>query len=190
MKVSSLTIALGLVGLSAARTDLGGCVSSATVNQWDEASLIWYVPDSGEICDIPDCGGGRAPPKTDQPGCPLYSGTATLTPSYLSGYGPNGKMTATTSTVSATASDASSSVVLVTADTASSHTTIAASNQVTPAPTESPAVSKTTTSSPSSANSSAVTSATSTPTGNAAAGSNFGSSGAIAMALVAIGAFA
>ncbi|OBT43744.1 hypothetical protein VE00_05628 [Pseudogymnoascus sp. WSF 3629] len=29
----------------------------------------WYDPLTGEVCDLLDCGGGRAPPKTDVPGC-------------------------------------------------------------------------------------------------------------------------
>jgi hypothetical protein len=45
-------------------------------------SIVWYVPDSLEICQGVDCGGGRAPPKK-VPGCPLYEGTETVTPSFL-----------------------------------------------------------------------------------------------------------
>lgn len=45
---------------------------------------MYYDPDTLEICTVPDCGGGRAAPKTGVPGCPLYSGTATPTPSFLS----------------------------------------------------------------------------------------------------------
>lgn len=96
MKSFSTSLVLSvLAGMAVARTDLSGCTSSATVNQYNEASMIWYVPGTGEICSFPDCGGGRAPPKYDQPGCPLYTGTATLTPSYLPGYGPGAKPTAT-----------------------------------------------------------------------------------------------
>ena len=69
-----------------ARTDLSGCVSTEVIFETYYASLIWYVPGTGEICSFLDCGGGRAPPITTQPGCPLYKGTATITPSYLSGY--------------------------------------------------------------------------------------------------------
>ncbi|KAH8646656.1 hypothetical protein BX600DRAFT_443645 [Xylariales sp. PMI_506] len=88
-----------------ARTDLSGCVSSDTV-AFGGASVIWYVPGSGEICDFLDCGGGRAPPKTTVPGCPLYSGTATYSPSYLPGYGSS---TIATSTSAAAQSETSSS---------------------------------------------------------------------------------
>ncbi|KAF2270128.1 hypothetical protein CC78DRAFT_539386 [Lojkania enalia] len=73
---------LALVVASLAKTDLAGCTSSAI-----GASLLWYVPGTGEICSILDCGGGRAPPKTTVPGCAAYVGTATYEPSFLSGYG-------------------------------------------------------------------------------------------------------
>ncbi|EAU35875.1 predicted protein [Aspergillus terreus NIH2624] len=102
MKTSTLVFSAILATAVHARTDLVGCTKSETVNQWNEASMIWYVPDTGEICDFLDCGGGRAPPKTNTPGCPLYSGTATYEPSYLPGYGPGA--TATAKTVAETAS--------------------------------------------------------------------------------------
>ncbi|KXG53229.1 uncharacterized protein PGRI_002790 [Penicillium griseofulvum] len=102
-----------LTNLATARTDLEGCVSSEVIFDHYYASYLWYVPDSGEICSILDCGGGRAPPKTTQPGCPQYTGTATLTPDYLEGWGPNGKQAASTSTVASTAS--STDIVLTSA---------------------------------------------------------------------------
>lgn len=71
-----------LLQSAVARIDLSGCTSSTA-----GASLIWYVPDTGEICAPLDCGGGRAPPITTRPGCAQYSGTATYSPSYLPGYG-------------------------------------------------------------------------------------------------------
>ncbi|KAL4933892.1 putative cell surface protein [Aspergillus undulatus] len=104
MKPTFLTLlsaSVTLLGTASAKTDIGGCISSATTNQWHEASMIWYVEDTGEICDIPDCGGGRAPPKYDNPACPNYTGTASYEPSYLPGYGPGAG--ATTTTVQATA---------------------------------------------------------------------------------------
>ena len=66
-----------------ARTHIGGCTSMHTTNQWGHASMLWYVPETGEICDIPDCGGGRAPPKRNNPACPGYTGTATYEPSFI-----------------------------------------------------------------------------------------------------------
>ena len=69
-----------------ARTDLSGCISTEVIFDTYYASLIWYVPGTGEICSFLDCGGGAGAPITTQPGCPLYKGTATVTPSFLSGY--------------------------------------------------------------------------------------------------------
>lgn len=90
MAVRSLAATLLLAASAVAKTDLAGCTYTDTVVQpsglpgYDSyASRIWYVPGTGELCDLLDCGGGRAPPKTDVPGCPLYSGTATYSPSYL-----------------------------------------------------------------------------------------------------------
>jgi hypothetical protein len=71
-------LTLALAALTAAKTDIAGCTSTS-----DGASLIYYVPGTGEICSFLDCGGGRAAPKTDVPGCPLYSGTGTYSPSFL-----------------------------------------------------------------------------------------------------------
>lgn len=200
MKAFTLPILVGLFGLAAARTDISGCVSSATTNQWHEASLIWYVPGSGEICDFIDCGGGRAPPKTDQPGCPLYSGTATVTPSYLPGYGPNGKMVASTTTVSETSTAIMVHTTIVSSPEASSESssespslTIAHSGNtmITAAPTSSPAVSFTKTTSPSSkAGNSTSSAATSTKTGNAAAIPASNMAGVLAIAAAVAGAFA
>ena len=75
-----------------AKTDLSGCTSTV-VSSPAGASYAWYVPGTGELCDMLDCGGGRAPPKTDVPGCPLYTGTASYSPSYLPGYGASAAQT-------------------------------------------------------------------------------------------------
>ncbi|KAK1990093.1 hypothetical protein LX36DRAFT_593357 [Colletotrichum falcatum] len=71
-----------------AKTDLAGCVSSDSVvaptyGGTPYASVVWYVPGTGEICAPLDCGGGRAPPKTDVPGCAGYTGTDKYSPSFL-----------------------------------------------------------------------------------------------------------
>lgn len=90
MAVRSLAATLLLASSALARTDLVGCTYTDVVVRpsglpaYDAyGSRVWYVPGTGELCDFLDCGGGRAPPKTDVPGCPLYSGTATYSPSYL-----------------------------------------------------------------------------------------------------------
>ena len=85
-----------LVAPIAAKTDLTGCTSSVA-----GPKLIWYVPDTGELCEFLDCGGGRAPPKTTVPGCAQYSGTATYSPNYLPGYGPGVTPTPTPSSKAA-----------------------------------------------------------------------------------------
>jgi hypothetical protein len=85
----STTTILSLLSLALttyAKTDLSGCTSSNTV-AFGGASVLWYVPGTGEICAPLDCGGGRAPPKTTVPGCAAYSGTATYSPSFIAGYG-------------------------------------------------------------------------------------------------------
>lgn len=187
MKSFTLPILVGLVGLSTARTDLSGCISSATTNQWHEASMIWYVPGSGEICDFVDCGGGRAPPKTDQPGCPLYSGTETLTPSYLPGYGASSKMAATTTTLTQTTS---STHAHATTDS-SSPATNSNDSMVTAAPTTSPVVSMTTTTQSGSKSGDSTSAApTSTQTGGAAAFPASNVAGVMAILAAVVGAIA
>jgi hypothetical protein len=102
------TAAFAAVAL--ARTDLEGCTST-DVSSPAGASIAWYVPGTGEVCEILDCGGGRAPPKTTVPGCAAYSGTASYSPSYLAGF--QASATAAPSTTakaeSSTASEDSSS---------------------------------------------------------------------------------
>lgn len=107
---------LALTPLAAlARTDLSGCTtftSTVTINPTAHEygnvyeSLVYYDPDTLEICTVPDCGGGRAAPKTGVPGCPLYSGTATPTASFLSA---DPLAPATTSSVAAETTSAASS---------------------------------------------------------------------------------
>ncbi|KAG7415267.1 hypothetical protein DER46DRAFT_601352 [Fusarium sp. MPI-SDFR-AT-0072] len=86
MAAKFLTAALIAAVPALARTDLAGCTSYDTVLSNANgmyASRIWYVPDTGELCDFLDCGGGRAPPKTTVPGCPGYVGTATYSPLFI-----------------------------------------------------------------------------------------------------------
>ena len=80
-----------------AKTDLAGCTSSATVKDGGYYA-IWWVPETGEICQGIDCGGGRAPPKKDVPGCAQYTGTLEYEPSYMPGWGPDGKEAAAETT--------------------------------------------------------------------------------------------
>lgn len=207
MKSFGLPLVLStLAAMAVARTDLAGCTSSATVNQWNEASMIWFVPETGEICDFPDCGGGRAPPKHNVPGCPQYTGTATVTPSYLPGYGPGATTGATATPTNAaptgatTTGDISTFTTLTTTGTASSSRSL-----ITPAPSSpssSPGPSSSQVSSASDATTNSGSSSTSSSSGSPtetpevpishggagslafnAAGSILGLAAAIAMAL-------
>lgn len=102
MFIRTILTTVAFTTLALARTDLQGCTSSEVI-AYGGASLIYYVPGTGEICSFLDCGGGLDPPITTQPGCPLYSGTATVTPSYLPGYGAGGAAaSATPSTIPTT----------------------------------------------------------------------------------------
>jgi len=197
MKTSTLSFLLGLAftNLATARTDLEGCVSSEVVIDY-YASYLWYVPDTGEICSFLDCGGGRAPPKTNQPGCPLYEGTATVTPSYIEGWGPNGKQAASTTTaaVTTTASVQTSSSASTESSEVASASESASGTQtggtlITAAPTSSPAVSMTTTTSSASsaANSASTSAASPTSTGNAAS-THATNVGVMAIMAAAVGA--
>ncbi|RMZ02565.1 hypothetical protein D0862_05988 [Hortaea werneckii] len=94
--------------LALARTDLVGCTST-DVSSPAGASYAWYVPGTGELCDPLDCGGGRAPPKYDVPGCPQYTGTESYSPSYLSGYGSATAAPASTTAAPSAGSGSSSS---------------------------------------------------------------------------------
>ena len=120
---------LGLLVLSAtaalAKTDIRDCVSSATGGR-----LVWYVPDTGELCEQLDCGGGRAPPKTTVPGCPLYEGTETYSPKYLPGFAAEATSTDedsayATDTIGNSGSGAGDSIITPTNTVSSTPTTAA-----------------------------------------------------------------
>lgn len=87
MAVMGSLAVLCLAASALARTDLQGCTYTDAVMRppGDVAyeTRVWYVPGSDEVCEPLDCGGGRAPPKTTVPGCPLYRGAATYTPRFL-----------------------------------------------------------------------------------------------------------
>ena len=114
---ASLATAALANGLRPRKTDLTGCTST-DVSSPAGASVLWYVPGTGELCEFLDCGGGTAPPKTDVPGCPLYSGPATYSPSFLPGYG------------SATAAPASASMTSAAAATHAASSSSSSSSSV------------------------------------------------------------
>lgn len=85
-KMLSSTYGLVLLSLASsilAKTDLAGCTSTKAAT-----GIVYWVPETGELCQILDCGGGRAPPKTDVPGCAAYEGSAPYQPSFMPGW-PN-----------------------------------------------------------------------------------------------------
>jgi hypothetical protein len=205
MKFAALSALLGLASLASARTDLEGCVSSMVVINYG-ASYLWYVPDSGEICSFLDCGGGRAPPKTTVPGCPGYHGTATVTPDYIEGWGPNGKQAASTTTVQSTSAAASTTAEALTTTQASETTaasdaseTIASSSSSASSPENTSLTasdltateSMTITTSPSLATADATSAAaTSSPTFNAANAPVAKGAGVMAIVAAMVGAIA
>ncbi|KAI1761948.1 hypothetical protein GGR53DRAFT_448034 [Hypoxylon sp. FL1150] len=147
LKTSVLATATTLLLLAvpaAAKTDLSGCVSSETV-AYGGASLIWYVPGSGEICAFLDCGGGMAPPKTTVPGCAAYSGTATYSPSYLPGYGAEATSAAASSTENSSPAETSASVASSTTAAGTGAGTTSAALSSTGTITAAPSSSSTTT---------------------------------------------
>lgn len=80
----STTYGLALLSLASsilAKTDLAGCTSTKAAT-----GIVYWMPDTGEICQLLDCGGGRAPPKTDVPGCAAYEGSAPYQPSFMPGW--------------------------------------------------------------------------------------------------------
>ncbi|OAQ86307.1 hypothetical protein VFPBJ_00347 [Purpureocillium lilacinum] len=85
----SVLAALALAGAASA---VCGTHSYTTC---DDGITHWFDPNTGEICDPLDCGGGRAPPKKDVPGCAAYTGTETrrTEASYLSCWTPPGGRT-------------------------------------------------------------------------------------------------
>ncbi|KAJ4328204.1 hypothetical protein N0V84_001406 [Fusarium piperis] len=69
-----------------AKTDMEGCTSYDSIlyaGNSPYVSKIFYLPDTGEVCEFLDCGGGRAPPKTTVPGCGSYEGTETYSPRFI-----------------------------------------------------------------------------------------------------------
>jgi hypothetical protein len=68
-----------------ARTDLTGCTRT-DISLPAGASYAWIVPDTGELCEFLDCGGGRAPPKLNVPGCAAFTGTQVYEPSFMAGF--------------------------------------------------------------------------------------------------------
>ncbi|KAK3986596.1 hypothetical protein QBC44DRAFT_134786 [Cladorrhinum sp. PSN332] len=85
MKRNNMLLSAGLPLLMLAGNALAIGCSQHTFGTCADGIVHWYDPDDGQICDPLDCGGGRAPPKTNVPGCPQYKGTEIrqTAPSYM-----------------------------------------------------------------------------------------------------------
>ena len=68
--VTSMAAALLLV-----KPAFAACENGHTFGYCEDRIVHWYDPDTGEICDPLDCGGGHAPVKYNEPGCAAYTGT-------------------------------------------------------------------------------------------------------------------
>ena len=86
--------------LVTAKIGFEGCTSTLTTWTYSHDIILYYLPDTGEVCDNPDCGGGRAPPKTDKPWCGNYKGTTTYSPMFIKLPTPTTTPVPTTSSVS------------------------------------------------------------------------------------------
>lgn len=116
MTTKSLLAGLGLIAL--ATPVLSVCTGEYTYSFCEPDRIVRYFdPNNGELCGGLDCGGGRAPPRTDVPGCPQYKGTELpiTTPQYLPCWtppgGPSTKPTTTAAADAATKSGSSSAAV-------------------------------------------------------------------------------
>ena len=91
MRSTTLATVFSVAGIAFANgpsgwPDIQGCVRSTTTAANGNFHMMW-VPETGEICDSPQCGGDRAAPNVRQPGCPFYTGTEEFvyTPRYIAG---------------------------------------------------------------------------------------------------------
>lgn len=189
---SMLTTALPLLMLAGNALAVGCSTHSFTT--CEDQIVHWYDPDTGEVCDPLDCGGGRAPAKTDEPGCPLYTGTKVRTTSYLSCFTPSSALaTATTSkstTAESTASDSTSKETSVASSTTAGGATGTgtSASETTPATTAAATLSSSMQAS-GAANGTATTSSSAAPVATTNAGNTLAGP-LMAVAGAAIGAWA
>ncbi|KAL4968143.1 uncharacterized protein BDV14DRAFT_168341 [Aspergillus stella-maris] len=76
----------------------------------------YFDPETGEVCDPLDCGGGRAPVKYDVPGCAAYTGTEiyTSSKSILSCWSPSTVEATVTTTTTVEGSETATETTTVT----------------------------------------------------------------------------
>ncbi|KAG9249309.1 hypothetical protein BJ878DRAFT_484811 [Calycina marina] len=117
-RMQLIPFVLAFAVLTSAKTDLQGCASSDVI-EFGGASVLYYVPGTGEICRILGCGGGLAPNRLNVAGCPGYTGTTSYSPSFFADFEEATITTAVSvlSTASAsTTSAAASSAQAIAAD--------------------------------------------------------------------------
>ncbi|KAF4160172.1 hypothetical protein CNMCM8927_002652 [Aspergillus lentulus] len=102
--------------------------STHSLTTCDDGIFYWFDPNTGEICDPLDCGGGRAPPKTNVLACASYPGTYVTTISYLSCWTPPASATSTPVTV--TSAESTTDTVATGKSTPTSPTTTSTATQV------------------------------------------------------------
>ena len=198
--------------LTLATGAFAGC-ETHTFGTCEDNIVHWYDPNTGEICDPLDCGGGRAPVKYNVPGCAAYTGTLTrpTEPSYMPCFTSSSSLvlasptpaTTTSSLAIPTATTGASSSLAPSASSASSESqagpttsgassTVASSSIVTGLPTISrpPAGSSASAGNGTTTSKSSTTTASSSTTVPPSAGNIVGSSWAAVVAGVALGALA
>lgn len=193
---SMLTTALPLLMLAGNALAVGCSTHSFTT--CEDKIVHWYDPDTGEVCDPLDCGGGRAPPKTDEPGCPGYTGTEVRTTSYLSCFTPSSALATATTTSKSSSAESTSASDMTTKETSVASSTSASSVTGTGSSgsgTTTPATTVAATLSSSGLSSSATSNGTASSSGSAAPAATTNAGDALtgslmAVAGAAIGAFA
>ncbi|CAG9990743.1 unnamed protein product [Clonostachys byssicola] len=157
---TSILSALPLLML--AKLAAAGC-ETHTYGTCEDNIVHLYDPNTGEICDPLDCGGGRAPVKYNVPGCAAYTGTETrkTEPSYMPCFSKTagvGKAASTLATVSSAQTTTAASETTTASSIASSTSVESTSTQPTSTVAESSSTSAST-----SASSSAATTPLTTP---------------------------
>jgi len=123
--MTNMSILAGLGLLALATPVLSTCTGAYTYSFCEPDRIVRYFdPNTGELCGGLDCGGGRAPPKTDVPGCPQYKGTELpiTTPQFLPCWTPPGGSSKTTSASGSVATTGSSSATVTPSGSHSSAT--------------------------------------------------------------------
>ncbi|KAK4244322.1 hypothetical protein C7999DRAFT_35323 [Corynascus novoguineensis] len=130
--VKLMLSALGLLMLTTPA--LSACTGMHTFGACADGIVHWYDPDTGEICDPLDCGGGRAPVKTDVPGCAAYEGTLTpeTSPSYMPCWTGFSSASSASSTAETTTSNSPSRANPTSSSPATSVSSGSAESQVNP----------------------------------------------------------